>query len=53
MEKIFRFIVKVFTHNKCDFCGLTKDETFVNIETYAGIEYCKKCENKYKINEKH
>ena len=27
MEKIFRFIVKLFTHNKCDFCGFTKDET--------------------------
>ena len=46
MKGFIRFIVKLFTHNKCDFCGLTKDETFVNIECYACIEYCKKCESK-------
>lgn len=38
------FIKKVFTHNRCDTCGFTKDEVYVT-EYFmeAGIIQCVKC----------
>lgn len=47
MKQIISFLKKLFTHNKCDSCGFTKDEVFV-VELYceSGLIQCKKCYNK-------
>lgn len=44
MTKIFRFILKVFTHNYCDTCGFTKNKVYIT-EYFmeSGFKQCKKC----------
>jgi hypothetical protein len=53
MNLIFDFIKKVFTHNRCDGCGFTKDDVYVT-EYFAEAGYieCKKCYNKKPFNSK-
>ena len=46
MRKIFSFIKKLFTHNRCDNCGFTKDKVYVTeYYTEAGLIQCMKCYN--------
>jgi formylmethanofuran dehydrogenase subunit E len=47
MRHIISFLKKLFTHNKCDTCGFTKEEVYLT-ELYveAGLIQCKKCYNK-------
>ena len=44
MKKIFEFFKKIWTHNRCDTCGFTKDKVYVT-EYYmeAGLIQCMKC----------
>ena len=45
--KYLKALLKIFTHNYCDMCGFTKDETYV-VEYFSegGWILCKKCYNK-------
>jgi hypothetical protein len=43
-KKLFKIFKKAFTHNRCDTCGLTKDEVYVTgIFGDGGIVQCQKC----------
>jgi len=46
MKHIISFLKKLFTHNKCDTCGFTKEEVYLT-ELYVevGLIQCKKCYN--------
>ena len=47
IKKIFKWIRMYITHNKCDTCGWTKDEVFLNgFHTRFNIIQCEKCYNK-------
>jgi hypothetical protein len=44
MKKIINFLKKVFTHNYCDTCGLTKDNVYVvEYHIESGFLQCEKC----------
>ena len=44
MKRVWSFIKKIFTHNRCDTCGFTKDEVYVTeILMEGGIIQCTKC----------
>ena len=47
MGKIIEFFKKLWTHNRCDTCGFTKDKVYVT-EYYSegGLIQCMKCYNK-------
>lgn len=47
--KVIECIIKLFTHNRCDTCGFTKDDVYVS-ELYmeAGLIQCNKCIEKSK-----
>lgn len=46
MKQISQFIKKIFTHNRCDTCGFTKDKVYVTeIYAEAGLIQCMKCYN--------
>ena len=52
MRKIFSFIKKLFTHNRCDDCGFTKDKVYVTeYYTEAGLIQCMKCYNELNKSE--
>lgn len=52
MTKIFRFILKVFTHNYCDTCGFTKNKVYITEHFMeSGFKQCKKCISMTKIKE--
>ena len=46
MGNLISFFKKMFTHNRCDTCGFTKDNVYVT-EYYAeaGLIQCIKCYN--------
>lgn len=46
MKKVFSFIKKLFTHNRCDDCGFTQDNIYIT-EYYSegGLIQCMKCYN--------
>ena len=47
MRKLLNYFTKLFTHNFCDTCGLTKDTVYVTaLYTEAGLIECEKCFNK-------
>jgi predicted nucleic acid-binding Zn ribbon protein len=46
MKTLFNFLKKIFNHNYCDTCGLTKDKVYVvELYTEAGLIQCEKCHN--------
>ena len=52
MRKIFSFFKKLWTHNRCDNCGFTKDKVYVTeYYTEAGLIQCVKCYNKLNKSE--
>ena len=46
IKKILEFLKKVFTHNRCDSCGFTKNNVYVTeYFSEGGWIECKKCYN--------
>ena len=52
MRNLISFFKKMFTHNRCDTCGFTKDNVYVT-EYYAeaGLIQCDKCYNELNKSE--
>lgn len=46
MKRLFKFLKKLFTHNRCDICGLTKENVYLTeYFSEGGLIECKKCYN--------
>ena len=52
MRNLISFFKKMFTHNRCDTCGFTKDKVYVTeYYTEAGLIQCEKCYNELNKSE--
>jgi len=52
MRNLISFFKKMFTNNRCDTCGFTKDKVYVTeYYTEAGLIQCEKCYNELNKSE--